>query len=153
NKGTCRSPARDGLHHGSFHLDVTPPVEKPSHLPDDLGAPDENGARLLVGNQVEVALSVPRLYIGKTVPLFGQRQQRFTEQHQFRNPNRKFARPGTKQMPGRTNEIAQVEQLKQLKPLLTDNVQFYIDLQVLPGSGDMRETGLAVKPKCLDPSR
>jgi hypothetical protein len=53
-------------------------------------------------------------------------------------------------MAGNADEVAQIEHLKQLERPGAYDVKFYVYLQTLAGSGNVREAGLAVQAKCED---
>ena len=65
-----RRAARHRLHHRCFHLEEAALLEKGTDLADDGETFAENIARMLVGDEVEVALAVPRLDVLQSVPLF-----------------------------------------------------------------------------------
>src|ERR1700724_1274410 len=54
-------------------------------------------------------------------------------------------------MPGDTDEIAQIEHLEQFERSRAYNVKFYVDLQTLARSRDVREACFAMQAKRHDP--
>jgi len=66
-----RRTAGDGVHHGRLDLDEVAAVEEAANVADDLVACDEDVARLVVHDQVEVALAVALLLVTQTVVLRG----------------------------------------------------------------------------------
>ena len=65
----CRGPARYGLHHGGFHLQKLPLDEKLPHGLDDPASKQEDLLDLVIHDQVDVPLPVPRLLVRQPVPL------------------------------------------------------------------------------------
>src|SRR5947209_9448809 len=74
-------------------LDLHEPlaVEEPSDRRDHTRAQEEQLARLLVGDQVELPVTEPRLDVFETVVLLGQRPQRLREQLVALNAQRQLA--------------------------------------------------------------
>ncbi len=72
--------AVERLQHRRLDLDEAARVEEAADGGDDPRALEEHLARVVVGDQVEVALAVARLDVGEAVVLLGQRAQRLAEQ-------------------------------------------------------------------------
>ena len=151
-KGRAAAPPANGLHHRRFDFDVAARIEKAPQLADNLRAPQENFSRAVIGDQVQIALPVADLHVGQAVPFFRQRQQRLAQQGQFRDPHGEFAGPGSKQVPGNADEIAQIEQLKQFERPRAHDVELHVNLQSLARAGDVRKPGLAVQAERQDAS-
>ncbi len=79
-KGLRGRAARDRLQDGGLDLDELALLEEPADRRDDPRAQEEPLARLAVDDQVQVALAVHLLGVGKPVPLLGQRPQRLGEE-------------------------------------------------------------------------
>src|SRR3954468_2777776 len=75
---------------------------------------------MLVRNQVEVALSVTRLHILKSVPFFRQGPERFREQLELVHLERRLAGLGEKAIALDADEIAEIDEFKQFDDLRTD---------------------------------
>ncbi len=72
-----RRAARHRLQHRRFHFQKSAVFQKPAHLAHDQDPLLEDGARMLVREQIEIALPIARLHILQPVPFFRQRPQRF----------------------------------------------------------------------------
>ena len=72
-------------------LDEAVVVEVAAHGGDDLGARDEQLARLLVGHEVELPAAVARLDVLQAVVLLGRRAQRLREHGEVVDPQRDLA--------------------------------------------------------------
>ncbi len=82
--------ARNRMHHRRFDFEVALREEKIAHRLDDARALDEAQARVLVRDQVEIALAVALLLVGQAVELFRQRAQRLGEHHDVLDAYRQF---------------------------------------------------------------
>jgi hypothetical protein len=87
----------------------------------DAAARDEGEARLLVGDQVEVAHAVLLFLVGQAVELLRQRAQRLGEQADFRALDGQFAGLGAEQGADAADDVADV-------PALEGGVGFLADL-------------------------
>ena len=117
-----RRAAGDGLHHRGFDFDVAAAVEKAPQLAHDLRAPHKDAPRILVDDQIKIALAIAPLAVGKTVPFFRQRQQGLGKQGELLDPDRQLARLGAEDVTGDADRIAQVQQLEKMKGALADDV-------------------------------
>src|SRR6267143_1698130 len=140
------------MHHRCFHFDVASPVEKLPQLLDDPRTRHEHLPRLLVGDQIKVPLPVTKLDVRQPVPLLRQRQQRFGEEEQFLDPDGQLLSFRSKHVAAHSNRITQIQQVKQLKTALADNVLLYIHLDATSRSLQVGESGLAHQPERYDPS-
>ena len=89
-----RAPV-ERLQHRCLDLDEPLGVEEPADRGDHARAGDEQLARLLVGDQVELALAKARLDVGQAVVLLGRRPQRLGQQREVEHPSAS-ARPGAR---------------------------------------------------------
>src|SRR5205807_1919302 len=97
------------LQDGCFHLDEPPGVEEAPDRGNDLGAPDEQLARIGVGDQVELAVTKPRLDVLETVMLLGRWSQRFRQQREALDSHREFAPAGAERDAVDANQVTKVE--------------------------------------------
>ena len=104
--------AWDHLHHRRFHFHKVAAHHELADAGHDLGANAEGFARLFVGDQIEVALTIARFLIGQAVKFIRQRTQRFGQQAQFGAMDREFAGFGFEQFAARTEDVAQVPLFK-----------------------------------------
>ena len=79
---------------------------------DDAGALDEDLARVVVDDEVEVALAVARLDVGQAVELLGQRPQRLDEELPGGWCAAKLAAPGAHHGALGADEVAEVDVLE-----------------------------------------
>ena len=77
-----------------------------------LRARDEDLARILVGDQVEIALAVFLLLVGQAVEFLRQRAQRLGQQAHLRDAHRQFAGLGLEQHADGAEDVAQVAVLE-----------------------------------------
>ncbi len=81
---------------------------------DDPGARHEHLARVLVGDQVEIALAVFLLLVGQAVEFFRQRAQRLGQQAHLRHPHGKLAGLGLEQHADCAEDVAEVVMLERV---------------------------------------
>ena len=93
DEGPRHGAAVERLQDGRLDLDEAALVEEAADGGDDAGALDEDLARIVVDDGVEVALAVARLDVGQAVELLGQRAQRLGEELPGGGPQRKLAAP------------------------------------------------------------
>ena len=144
----CRKRLRRGaagyrVHHRRLDLEEAVLGHVVSDRGDHAAAGDEGEARLLVGHQVEVALPVLLLDVGKAVELLGQRPQRFREQADLGTVDGQLAGLGLHQRADRANDIAEVPALEVVVHLLADAVPGDVELDAARKVLDGGETGLA----------
>ena len=101
--------AVDRLQHRRLDLDEALVVEEPAHRGDDLRAGEEQLARLLVGDQVELALAEARLGVGQAVVLLGRRAQRLGQQRPVLDRDRQLAAAGPEDGAVGADQVAEVE--------------------------------------------
>ena len=88
----------------------------------------ENGARLLVRDQIEITLPVTRLDVLKPVPFLRQRPQRFPEQLELVDFQGRLAGLGEETIAFDADEIAEIDQLEKLDHLLADFLRVDVNL-------------------------
>ena len=76
---TRRGATGDRLQHRGLDLNITVRVEEVSDPGDNAAARDENRARVLIRNEVQITLAVAHLHVGQPMPFFGKRLQGFGE--------------------------------------------------------------------------
>ena len=86
-----RSAAVERLEDRGLHLDEPVVVERAANRADDARARDEQGARLLVGDQVELAAAKARLDVAQPVIIIGRRAQGLGEQREGADAQRELA--------------------------------------------------------------
>jgi hypothetical protein len=114
-----------------LHFDETPCIEEAPDRGDDLRPGLEDGANLLIGNQVGVALPVARFYVLQAMPFLGRRVERLTQDREAADAQRNLAGPGSEKPPGRLEEITQIVELEEvLECFMTDVVASQVELQL-----------------------
>ena len=83
DKRTRGGAARDHLHHRSFHFHKVAAHHELANAGHDLRTNFEGVARLFVGDQIKVTLTVTGFLIGQAVKFVRQRTQGFGQQTQF----------------------------------------------------------------------
>ena len=109
-----RGAAGDVMHHRRLDLEEAPGVEPGAHRADDLGALDEDVARLRRHDQVDIALAVALLDVGHAVELVRQRPQRLGQQAQVFGLDRKLAGAGPGELAFGGHDVAHVQILEHL---------------------------------------
>lgn len=85
------------------------------------------------------------------MPLLRERQEGFRKQSQLLDPESQLVRFRAEKMTGNTDQIAHVQELKELVSLFPNNVELDVDLQPLALPLDVRKTSLPVKTNGHDP--
>ena len=111
---TRRGAAGDGVHHRRFHLQKTAIVEEAPQRRDDASAQLEDPARVLVGDEVQVALPIAHLLIAQAVVFLRQRMEGFGEEMDLPCLHRQFALVRLHHRAANANDVAQVPQFAEL---------------------------------------
>ncbi|OPZ60342.1 MAG: hypothetical protein BWY86_01024 [Candidatus Aminicenantes bacterium ADurb.Bin508] len=146
DEGTGVGPPGDGVEHGGLDFEVASLVKKFSDSPDDLEPLLEDHSSLRVHDQVEVALSVPGLFVLETVELFGHREKALGEESKVLNENRKLSGLGSEEGPFDADDVSCIEALEGRVLLWTDGVFLDVDLESLLPVGEVKEGGAAHDP-------
>src|SRR6188472_2223486 len=91
---SSRSAAVERLQRWRLDLDEPSRIEEAADGGDDLRSGLEDGAHLLVGDQIGVALPVTRLHILQTMPFFGWGIERLGQDREVADPQRNLAGAG-----------------------------------------------------------
>ena len=148
-----RGSPQNRMHHRCFHFHVAALVKKTPNFPNDFRARNENFSRAVIHNQVKITPPIALLDIRKPVPFLRQRQQRLAEQFELRYPHGQLIRLRSEQMPADADDVAQIEQLKQLELLRTHHVELHIELQARAVPQNVTESSLPVRPERDDAPR
>src|SRR5690606_9669367 len=108
---TGRRAAGDALKDGRLDFEELAVLQKTADMRDDARARHEALARLLVDDEVEVALTVNLLGITEAVPLFGQRAQGLGDEGERLDAHGDLAGLGLEERAGDADEVAEVELL------------------------------------------
>ncbi len=97
------------VQHRRLHLDEAPRVQAPAQRCDDGVAHGEAPARLLVDDEVDVALPVPGVDVGEAPPLVGQRPEGLGQQLEGLDLHRQLALAGGHDGSLDADPVAEVE--------------------------------------------
>src|SRR5438552_14903103 len=102
----------DRMHHRGFNLEIAASNEELAHRLHDFRSRDEHLPRLRAGDQIDMALPIFLLLVGKPVKFFRQWTQRLRQQAQVGDLDGQLAGPGLEQRSARADEVAQVPMLE-----------------------------------------
>jgi hypothetical protein len=108
-KGSANGAAVARLQHGRLDFDESVPVEVAADRRDDPRAQEELSARVLVDEQVEVALPVAGLDVGQPVERVGERAADLRQQLELRRDERRLTAARTPGAAGHADDVAEVE--------------------------------------------
>ena len=132
------------LEHRGLDLDEARVVEEAADRGDHLRARDERGARLLAGEQVDLAVAVTGLDVGEAVVLVGRRAQRLGEQLEAGDLERELARARLHHGPVDADQVAEVELEQPREGLLAEDVDAGHQLHPAGAVDEVEERGLAL---------
>ena len=105
-----RRAACDRLQHRRLHFQKAALLEETPSLANDRDAFFEHLARMLVRDEIEITLAVPRFDVLQSVPFFRQRPQRFGQHLERAHFQCRLPAFGDKTCPFDADEIAEIEQ-------------------------------------------
>src|SRR5262249_51093007 len=143
DEGARGGAAIDRLHHRRFDLDEALRFELTAQGGDDPRSGDKYFARLGVGNKIEVTLAIADFYVLEAMPLLGHGEQRLGEELELLGVDRKLARAGAEEVSFNADDVADVEELEELKIALGDGVFLDVNLHPLAGLLKVHEARLA----------
>ena len=114
NERLGRGTTLDGLQDGGLDLHVAVGLHKATEGGENLRTLTEGLANVVVGDQVDIALTIAGLLVGKTVELLGQRTNGLGKQGRALRGNGKLAALGAHDHAGHAQDIAQVEGLERI---------------------------------------
>jgi hypothetical protein len=153
DEGPRGGAAIDGLQHRGLDLEEAPAVEHPPHGGHDAAALHDQATRLLVDEQVEVALAEAHLDVGQTVPLLGQGREALAEQLGAAHIHRELTLLGAPHDAGNTHEVTEVEGLHESEGLRRNLALAGADLQPLTVLEQGREDELSEHAERHDAAR
>ena len=109
-----RSATLNGLQDGGLDLHVAVGLHKATEGGEDLRALAEGLADIVVGDQVDIALTIAGLLVGETVELLGQRANGLGEQGRALRGDGELAALSAHNHTGHTQDIAKVEGLERI---------------------------------------
>ena len=110
---------------------------------DDAATHDEGLASFFRDPEVDVTLAIAKLDVGETMPFFGKGQKILGKESYLLDVHGEFAGTRAEQVAADADVIAEVEQSVEIKPLVTDCVFFYVDLESLACLLEVSESGFA----------
>ena len=123
-----RGAARHRLQHRRFHFLESFRLHESPDLAHDRDPLLEHISRMLVRDQVEIALAIPRLDVLEPVPFFRQRPERFSEQLELVNLQRRLAGFGEETFAFDADEIAEIDELETLDHFRADFFRVDVNL-------------------------
>ncbi len=142
--GLRRGAAVERLQGRRLDLDEARLVERAADLADRLGAGDEDVARLLVGDQVQLAAAEAGLDVGQPVVLLGRRPQRLGEQRDVLERDRQLAGARADDRAVGADQVAEVEVRQAAELLLAEHVLPAEQLDAPRAVDEVQERGLAL---------
>ena len=136
--------AGERLQRGRFDLHEVAFVEPLADREHDLGARDEQLARLLVGEQVELAVAVAGAGVAEPVVLVRRRAQRLGQQRALLHRQRELAALGHVHAPFDADDVADVEAQDAVVVLLPERVDAHDHLDRARQVAHVEERRLAV---------
>src|SRR3954451_11481805 len=143
----ARDPAAvDRLEHRRLDLHDPARVEEGADRGDDLRARDEELARLLVGDQVELAVAEAGLDVRQPVVLLGRGTQRLGQQRVVVEPQRQLAAAAAEDRAVGADQVAEVEGEQARELLVPEHVHARVELQPARPVDEVEERRLALAP-------
>ena len=134
-EGARVGAAVERLQDRRLDLDEARLVEVAAHAGDDRRARDEQLARLLGGDQVQLAVAEARLDVLQAVVLLGRRAQRLGQQRPVVDAQRQLAAPRAEDGAVDPDQVAEVEPDEPLERLGAEHVDARVQLDA-PGAVD-----------------
>ena len=133
---TGRRAARDHLHHWGFHFHKVAANHELTNTRQDLGTHFEGVTGSIVGDQIQITLTIARFLILQAVEFVRQRAQCFGQQAQLGAMDRQFTGFGFEQFTLRAQDVAEVPFLELLvvnafRQIVTRHVQLNTAANVL----------------------
>ncbi len=144
--------AGDRLHRGRLDLDESLLGHRLAKRGDQLRAAEEDGQRLGIAEQVDVALAVALFDVGQAVPLLGGRQQALGQKRELFGEDGQLAGLGVAEAAVDADQVAQVELFDQAPAEIADLLLADEDLDVVGPVAEVEEDDLALPAPEHDPA-
>ena len=141
---TRQRAAVDRLQDRRLDLDEALVVEETSDCGDDLGARDEDLARLRVGHQVQLAVPEAGLGVREAVVLLGRRAQRLRQQCPFADRDGQLAAARLEDRAVGPDQVAEVHREQPLERLVAQDVAARLQLDAPRAVIQVQERHLAL---------
>src|SRR4030081_493469 len=102
------------LHHRGLDLDKAALMKKLANFASHSAALEKDLSRFRICDQVEIALTIANFDVGHAVPFVGQWTKRFRQHLKSSHSDRRFTGLSDKTFSFHSQEVSQVEQLKNL---------------------------------------
>src|SRR5262245_28800673 len=145
--------ARDRMKHRRLNFKISVFIEKTPDLADDQAPLHKNVADLRIDDQIDVPPPIPDFDVRQAMPLLRQRKKALREKRQTFCQDRQFAGPRAKERPFRTDKVADVQKLVQLKIALRQLILLRVNLHLGAGVGQPEEPCLAERSIGKYPAR
>ena len=143
DEGLGRGAAGDRVHHRRLDLEEAVPAHVVADRGDDAAAGEKGEARLLVHDQVDVALAVLHFLIGQAMELVRQRAQRFGQQADLAGLDGQLAGLGLHQRADDAEDVAKIPGLEVGVDVFAEPVAGDVDLDAAGEILQCCERGLA----------
>ena len=143
SKGPGGRPAVCRLQHRRLHFGEAAFFQQFAEDVDDGNALPEVRYRIGIGHQVQVPLAVAQFHVLKPVELLRHGVEALAKQREFLGPDGYLAGAGFLKRPGHRDEIAQVQQLRQLPLRFVQGILAEGDLHLPAAVADVGEHHLA----------
>src|SRR6185369_294337 len=121
-------PSRDLLHHRCFNFEEVPLHHEVADEADNFRPLEENFPDFRIHDQIDIALAVSGLDIGKAMKLFRKRQERLCKESDLCNVKGQFSGLGPERPTLCPCDITNIEILKDLESLFADDILANIKL-------------------------
>ena len=143
NERPGRSTDLKGGQDGGIHFQEALAVQIAAQFPQNSAALDEGILHVRVDDQVHIALAVAGFPVGKTVELFGQRQQALGEQGQLIDAHRDLAHFGAEHFAFAADDVADIQLFESSIGFIAQQIPLDEDLDVTFLVPQMGKAGLA----------
>ena len=104
-----RGASGNGMHHGGLDLKKPTFDQKRSDAGNDTAPGRKDLVDLRIGDQIDIALSIPGFDIRQAMPLLRKRAEGLAEKRQLMHLNREFIRLRTEQPPRHSDPITEIK--------------------------------------------
>ena len=141
-----RRPGGEWLEHRRLDFQKTLAVHEAAHRRNHRGPAAEHLAGPRIPEQVQVALPVAGVPVGKAVPLLGERQEGLRQEGEGVGANGQFPRAGPEHGAGDPHPIPEVQPLRDREVALGKHVAPNMDLERSGSFGKAQEGRLSERP-------
>ena len=132
------------LQNRGLDLDEPLGIEEPADRGNHPRADDEQLARLLVGDQIELPPPEPRLHVGQAMVLLGRRPQRLRQDRERHHPQRELAPPGHERHPVDPDKVPEIQAQQPVHSIGTELIDARLELDPPRAVDQIQEGHLAL---------